>query len=63
MRGDYSDGLIEILHLDRMQSHIDYIAIRPIARDFDSISFLDEVLCPDLDAGDKGQNCIVKNQQ
>ena len=61
--GDGDDGLVEVLHLDRVQGDIHHVAIRANLRHFDPVANPQHVVAGQLHAGDERQQGVLVHQQ
>ncbi|MNZ58544.1 hypothetical protein D3C78_765560 [compost metagenome] len=61
--GDRDNGLVEVLHLNRVQGDIDHIAIGADLGHFDPVADVQHVVTGELHAGDERQQGVLVHQQ
>ncbi len=62
VRGDGSDGLVEILHLHRVQCDVDDVAIGVELRHLDPVAQADHVIGADLNRGDQREDRVLEHE-
>ena len=60
---DRDDGLVEILHLDRVQGDVHYITVGTDLGHLDPVADPQHVVAGQLHAGDEGQQGVLVDQQ
>lgn len=61
--GDGGDGLVEVLHLDRVQGDVDDVAVGVELGHLDPVTDADDVVAGDLHAGHQGEQGVLEDQQ
>ena len=61
--GDGDDGLVEVLHLDRVQGDVHHIAVGADLGHLDPVAHVQHVVAGELHAGDERQQCVLVHQQ
>ena len=61
--GDRGDGLVPVLHLDRVQRDLYDVPVRAVRRHLDPISHVDHVVARELHARDEPHDRVAKHEQ